>query len=205
MKSEVVRCTACGWRSDGKIHSKCNFAQKCIRFFKIGLFVWVAGVVEPGNAQAGLLDDSDAEGVRSLLLLSGVAVAGYHRDFDGLQQFGSSVLLTSGITLAAKALVDSERPNGEDNDSFPSGHVATAFAGAGFLHRRYGLKFGIPAYLAATSVALNRLENDHHRVVDVAAGGLIALFVNQYLVTPGPTIQVRFSATNLSVGLRFNY
>ncbi len=185
--------------------SKGNLTQKSARWLKISLVLLVVGIVDPGAARAGLLDDSDADSVRNLLLLSGVAVAGYRRDIDGLRQFGSSVLLTSGLTLAAKALVDSERPNGEDNDSFPSGHVATAFAGAGFLQRRYGLRFGIPAYLAATSVALNRLENDHHRVVDVAAGGLIAFIVNRYLVTQAPAIEAQFSATNLSVGIRYNY
>ncbi len=162
----------------------------------------IAGV---GNARANSLNDTDADNLRTLLLLSGVAVAGYHRDATGLRQFGSSVLLTSGITLAAKALVDSERPNGLDNDSFPSGHAATAFSGAGFLHRRYGWKYGLPAYLVATSVAISRVENNHHRIVDVAAGSLIALLVNQRLVSTGPTLQARISATNLSVALHYRF
>jgi len=124
---------------------------------------------------------------------------------EGLQQFGSSVLLSSGITLAAKSLIDSERPNGEDDDSFPSGHASTAFAGAGFLHRRYGLKFGIPAYLAATSVATSRVENKHHRFVDVAAGGIVALIVNQYLVSSAPVLKAQVSATNWWLGVNYRF
>lgn len=163
----------------------------------------LSSVVNP--AQAGALSDGDADNLRNALLLSGVALAGYRRDVEGLQQFGYSLLLTSGITLSSKALIKSERPNGEDNDSFPSGHAATAYAGAGFLHRRYGWRFGLPAYLAATSVALSRVDNDHHRLIDVAAGGLIALIVNRHLVTASTSIQARVSSSNISLGLQYRF
>jgi membrane-associated phospholipid phosphatase len=158
-----------------------------------------------GNANAGVVSDSDADNVRNVLLLSGVAMAGFHRDYQGLQQFGYSLLLTSGITLTGKALIDAERPNGEDNDSFPSGHAATAFAGAGFLHRRYGWKYGLPAYAVATSVAWSRVENEHHRWLDVAAGGLIALVVNRRLVTANTAIQAHVSPGNFSLGLQYRF
>jgi len=176
-----------------------------VRGFYSAVAIIVYSLTGPGSAQADLLSDTDTDNVRNLLLLSGVAVASYHRDVSGLRQFGSSVFVTSAITLTTKALVDSRRPNGQDNDSFPSGHVATAFAGAGFLHRRYGLRYGIPAYFAATSVAWSRLENKHHRFVDVAAGGLIALLINQRLVSTGSTLQAQISATNLSIGLRLHF
>ena len=49
---------------------------------------------------------------------------------------GTSFLLLSATVLSLKSLTKVERPDGTAN-SFPSGHTATAFAGAEFLWQEY--------------------------------------------------------------------
>ena len=52
--------------------------------------------------------------------------------------------------------------------------------GAAFIHERYGWKYSVPAYIAATYVAYSRVEADKHYVEDVVAGaaiGVVSSFV----------------------------
>ena len=57
--------------------------------------------------------------------------------------------------------------------SFPSGHTSTAFAAAGFLHRRYGWKWGLPAAAAAALVGASRVQSKDHYWHDVVVGAAI--------------------------------
>ena len=50
-----------------------------------------------------------------------------------------------------------------------------AFQGAAFIHKRYGWKYAIPAYLGSTYVAWSRVESDNHFTVDVVAGSVIGV------------------------------
>jgi len=50
-----------------------------------------------------------------------------------------------------------------------------AFQGAAFIHKRYGWKYAIPAYLGSTYVAWSRVESDNHFTVDVVAGAVIGV------------------------------
>ena len=40
----------------------------------------------------------------------------------------------------------------EGDFSFPSGHTSAAFTGAAFMDYKYGLKYGLPAYILASFV-----------------------------------------------------
>ena len=68
--------------------------------------------------------------------------------------------------------------------SFPSGHTASAFIGAGFLQRRYGWKYGVPAYLAAGFVGASRVITKWHWIGDVIIGAGIGIGVNYLFTTP---------------------
>ena len=81
--------------------------------------------------------------------------------------------MTLGTTHALKFVVDRERPNGSGK-SFPSGHTASAFLGASYLHYRYGWEYALPAYAAAAIVGYSRVEADEHHWEDVVAGAAIA-------------------------------
>jgi membrane-associated phospholipid phosphatase len=104
---------------------------------------------------------------------------------DSVQAAGDvgAVLLPAAAAAGAliakdyRGLVDRTRPNG-GGQSFPSGHAASAFAGAAFVQMRYGWKLGLPAYAVATFVAYSRVESKNHYTSDVVAGGAIGIGAN---------------------------
>jgi len=130
----------------------------------------------------------------------------YEENHEGTLQFSKSFLTTLGATYALKYTINAERPNGGSH-SFPSGHTSAAFSGASFLQKRYGWKYGAPAYLAATFVGWSRIESDNHYFHDVLAGAAIGVistyvFTNAYtkgiVVTPfvgGGTYGIALSTT----------
>ena len=57
-----------------------------------------------------------------------------------------AVIVNFGYSEAIKYAVGRERPNGENNQSFPSGHASNAFTIATVAEQHYGWKLGVPAY-----------------------------------------------------------
>jgi membrane-associated phospholipid phosphatase len=117
-----------------------------------------------------------------LIPLTGIATATVKGDREGQVQFLKSFLTNTLITAVLKASIDKTRPDGDCCDSFPSGHTSFSFMGASFLHTRYGKKYGIPAYAAATFVGYSRVSADRHHVEDVLAGAAIG-YLSSYLFT----------------------
>ena len=74
------------------------------------------------------------------------------QDWKGLKQGALAGVSTIGMTYALKYLIKKERPDGSDKHSFPSMHTSVSFTGAAFIQRRYGWKWGIPAYAIASYV-----------------------------------------------------
>jgi membrane-associated phospholipid phosphatase len=72
-----------------------------------------------------------------------------------------------------KVAVGRERPNGQDNKSFPSGHTSNAFALATVAQRHYGWKIGIPSYGLAGLMGISRIHQDKHWLSDVVAGATL--------------------------------
>lgn len=131
-------------------------------------------------------EDVEVTGDVLRVLIPSLALGGtfYLDDKTGRQQFYASFLTNAGLTLGLKALVKKQRPNGEDNDSFPSGHTSVSFQGASFIHKRYGLKYAIPAYIGASYVGYSRVDANHHHVEDVLAGATIGVLSSLYFTTP---------------------
>lgn len=98
-------------------------------------------------------------------------------------QFYKSFLTTVVVTHGMKHTIEKERPNG-GGQSFPSGHTSAAFQGAAFIQKRYGLKYGIPAYVGASFVGYSRVESDKHYVEDVLAGAAIGTAAAYFFTTP---------------------
>lgn len=94
-------------------------------------------------------------------------------DWQGLKQGVFTGATTLGVTYALKYLVKKERPDFSDTHSFPSMHTSVSFAGAAFIQRRYGWKWGIPAYVVSTYVGWSRVYGKKHDGWDVAAGAVI--------------------------------
>ena len=91
---------------------------------------------------------------------------------------GTSYLLVGTSVSALKKITHIERPDGNGFNSFPSGHTATAFAGAEFLWQEYkdvSIWYGISGYLVATGIGLFRIYNDKHWLTDVVMGAGIGI------------------------------
>jgi len=100
---------------------------------------------------------------------------------------GSIAFIKSAFTaqlsaLALKKSINAQRPNGECCDSFPSGHTTLAFMGASFIQFRYGWKYAIPAYAAASYVGYSRVHTNQHYTRDVVAGAVVGV-LSSYIFT----------------------
>jgi membrane-associated phospholipid phosphatase len=80
---------------------------------------------------------------------------------------------------AVKVVVGRERPDGSDDNSFPSGHTSNAFAMATVFERHYGWKLAVPAYALAGLMGVSRLNEDRHWLSDVVAGATIGYVVGR--------------------------
>jgi len=78
---------------------------------------------------------------------------------------------------AIKPLVGRERPDSQDNLSFPSGHTGAAFTMAAVIDHRYGHKWGVPLYALALYTGLERMQDHMHYASDVTMGATIAMTV----------------------------
>jgi len=101
----------------------------------------------------------------------------------------TSYAIMGATTFAGKSFTKIERPDGSTNNSFPSGHTATAFAGAEFLWQEYkdeSVWYGIAGYAVATGTGLFRMYNNKHWLTDVAAGAGIGILSTKiaYWVNP---------------------
>ncbi|WP_432221156.1 phosphatase PAP2 family protein [Flavobacterium sp. TMP13] len=127
----------------------------------------------------------------SVYVLNAFGVKGKNDLRDRSVIFATSYLIMASTILALKSVTHVTRPDGSSNNSFPSGHTATAFAGAEFLYQEYkdqSIWYGIAGYAVATGTGLFRIYNDRHWLTDVAAGAgigiistKIAYWVNPYL------------------------
>lgn len=110
--------------------------------------------------------------------LNAIGVKGKHNLKDRSIILASSYLMMSTTILALKNITKVERPDGTSNNSFPSGHTATAFMGAEFLYQEYkdqSVWYGISGYIIATGTGLFRMYNNRHWLTDVAAGAGIGI------------------------------
>ena len=78
-------------------------------------------------------------------------------DYEGSWQLIKTGVVSRVAVEGLKFAVDKDRPDSSGNDSFPSGHTADSFAAATFIQQRYGWKWGVPAYIAATFVGYSRV------------------------------------------------
>jgi membrane-associated phospholipid phosphatase len=93
-----------------------------------------------------------------------------------------AAVVNFGYTELLKLAVGRERPNGQDDKSFPSGHTSNSFALAAVVERHYGWKLGVPAYLVAGLVGASRIQQDKHYLSDVVAGAALGYVVGRTVV-----------------------
>lgn len=97
------------------------------------------------------------------------------KDKKGFIQLGLSTVTTVAVNYGLNALVKKDRPDGTGHHAFPSTHTAAAFDGATFLMRRYGWKWGVPAYVLSSYVAWGRVYTKRHDWWDVFGGAALGV------------------------------
>lgn len=128
----------------------------------------------PGTSQASDRGWDRAGGfARDALVAAAIGVPAVQGDWHGDAEAVESMAAAGGTTFALKELIHERRPDGSDNNSFPSGHTSISFAAAASLEKRYGWHAGIPAFLVASFVGVSRVEASKHYVHDVLAGAAI--------------------------------
>lgn len=102
----------------------------------------------------------------------------FRQYFKKIELVLESIAITQLITQSLKLTTLRTRPNKSDNHSFPSGHTSSTFALAGSLNGIYGWRVGIPAYLCASVVGAQRINQNAHYLSDVLVGALIGYLVS---------------------------
>jgi membrane-associated phospholipid phosphatase len=136
---------------------------------------WLRGASVAAYAGTALLAPGpDDKATRVATRAQGLAV--------GLAALGT----TSGSTELLKAATDRRRPNGDDRESFPSGHASSAAAAARLarrnlesfaLDRGQRLAWDITLATAAGATAWARVESGEHHPGDVLAGAALGNFI----------------------------
>lgn len=122
-------------------------------------------------AQASNRDWATASDVGVIALTAlAIGLPALHHDGAGALQAAGSESAAGLVVSGLKQAFPERRPDGSDNNSFPSGHTAVSFAAAASIFERQGAGIGIPAFAAASFVGLARVEADKHHWYDCAVG-----------------------------------
>lgn len=122
-------------------------------------------------------------------------------DWKGAAQVTVDTIATVGLAYGLKHVIREQRPDKSDFKSMPSDTAALAFAPAQFLWDRYGWRYGVPAYAAATFVAWSRVDAQKHHWYDVAASAGIAFGVSKIFTTRYQPPGLRYGVTPTDGGL----
>ena len=130
-------------------------------------------------------------------------------DNQGVWQFTKGFVMTEALTYGLKLSINKTRPDLSNDNAFPSGHTSTVFHSAGYIHRRYGFKYSIPAYALAGFTAASRIDSKKHDIVDVLAGTAIGLGSNLLFTTEYQQKHMELSYTsfdgNYTLGFTYKF
>ena len=143
--------------------------------------VFFLGLAISFASEANSIRDAGDYG-RVIIPVTSAAGALLMNDVQGFRQLTLAILMTTGITEGLKIATQEQRPRDQSRDSFPSGHASIAFAGASFIHHRYGFQYSIPFYLASSFVGYSRVYAKSHYTHDVIAGAGVG-FLSAWLST----------------------
>ena len=131
------------------------------------------------------------------------------KDYEGTWQFAKSALLNQAVTIGLKYATGKSRPNNNGERAFPSGHTSTTFQSAAFIQKRYGWKYGIPAYALAGFTGYSRINAQKHDGWDVLAGAVIGIGISYLFTTPYQKehMELTFAsdADRISIGFRYKF
>jgi membrane-associated phospholipid phosphatase len=127
---------------------------------------------EPANADAW---NRFADAGRAVLVGAAVLAPLWRRDYRTSFDALTAVLAASAASKGIKAFWPERRPNGKNNNSFPSQHAGDCFGAAAILDREWRDAVGPMAIGLATAVSMARVFSGKHHVADVVAGGALGV------------------------------
>ena len=131
-----------------------------------------------------------------------------HKLSDMAILYTLSMATMTGVVYTTKNIVHRTRPDGSENNSFPSGHTGTAFVAAEFLHQEYkdqSIWISVGGYTMATLVGVSRVYNNRHWVSDVVAGAGIGILSTKLVYWTYPYLQKAFQKKDAKQGHAFIY
>ncbi|NOZ13412.1 MAG: phosphatase PAP2 family protein [Acidobacteria bacterium] len=153
------------------------FCQFCLAMLLLFSFI------SPVNANDTAGKTGDA--IQVLLPLAACGLTFRYHDGEGRNQFYKAFFSSMALSYVLKFSIDDNRPNGSKSEvAFVSAHTSAAFSGAAFIQRRYGWKFGAPAYALAAYVGWSRIHVHAHDYDDVLRGAAIGIAGAYYFARP---------------------
>jgi len=116
--------------------------------------------------------------IASYYVLNAFGVQGKHSVARFTATAASSYAMMAVLVNVMKYSIGETRPDGSANNSYPSGHTATAFVGAHLFAKEYGHKsplYSIGSYSFGIIVGVFRQLNNRHWIADVLAGAAIGI------------------------------
>lgn len=158
-----------------------DFQRKCIVKMYVLLFTCLT-FTNVSSQNTNFKSAGDA--LLVVLPLSAFAATIINNDKIGRKQFYKGFAINFATTTILKLAIVKKRPDGSDFNSFPSGHTSITFQSASYLQRRYGLQYGIPAYILASLTAYSRIKSNKHDLLDVVGGAFIGIGSTYLFTTP---------------------
>jgi membrane-associated phospholipid phosphatase len=132
----------------------------------------------------------------STFALGFAGVKGRNTFPDRALMLGMAELIQSSVVASIKKISKEMRPNGESNQSFPSGHTTNAFTGAEFMRLEYkdvSPWYGVYGYALAASTGFLRMYNNKHWLSDVVAAAGVGILSTDFTYFIYPKIKRLFS------------
>jgi hypothetical protein len=159
-------------------------------------------VYEHIDEKVSIDDFSQYVPAATVYILNNVGVDGKNNLKDRSIILGTSYLVVAATVTGLKHITKVERPDASSFNSFPSGHTATAFAGAEFMWQEYkdvSVWYGISGYLVASGTGMYRMFNNRHWFTDVAAGAGIGILSTKVAYWLFPYTNKIFSKKNKNI------
>ncbi|MFI8603455.1 phosphatase PAP2 family protein [Cellulophaga baltica] len=136
-----------------------------------------------GNDFETNLDDYTRYAPVATIFMADVAgVKAKNHWFDQTKNLAISMILTDVFTRALKKNIYKLRPDGSNENAFPSGHTSITFASGAVVYEEYKDTSALLAYSGygfATLTGGLRLANNKHWVSDVLAGAGLGILVTK--------------------------
>lgn len=140
-----------------------------------------------GAHASSLNKKTEADVGRAISIALPVAAYGisylHHEDWTGMKELTVVTVATIGTTFLAREFIHRRSPDGSTDRSFPSMEAALSAPSSGYLWRRYGWEYGLPALVLSQGANLLLDDAGKHRILDGLAVTAVAAILNWGITT----------------------